>query len=869
MNETENNHNLLASTGQCCCPNCHSQPLFQELETGIITANNSEQTVNSPIVKTPPIEGILSGYQWTLPIDRTLTYSFYEDDIFNGSYYGAETGVREVSEAVKNNIRSIIDSIATMIEVNFVEVEETDTNTFGTLRFMLSDQPAYAYSYYPANHPVGGDVHLNPSFDRLGDGNGFQDLAGNHGYLSLIHEIGHALGLKHPHQGTSTLAPELDNTTNTVMSYHFTGKPAGSLMPFDIAALQSIYGATNYHSLNDSYQFLERIDQFTVNGQLSVPTPNLTKQTIWDAGGIDVLDFSELSTNSAGYHLDLNPGGILAAKNHYDATGYVANGSTYYTTTSGTAIAYDVLLENVVNSNSSDEIFLNSAANTISGYAPTLDTGHDIIWNSDHLDTLDLSLYSAANVSQSQTGNDLILGLGNNGSITVKDYYLGDTLSINYGNSLGLTINDATVVEGNSGTTPMVFTVSLLGDSSVPISVDYTVTGQTATSGIDYTASNGTLTFNPGQTQKTITLQVNGDFTVESNETLTVNLKNPTGNAVILDGQGSGVIMNDDSLPSLSVADFSVNENGTANVTVTLSSVATQTVSVDYSTTNETAIAGEDYLASSGTLSFNPGQTQKTFNIGIIDDLIYEANDETFRINLGNAQNAVIGKGSGMGTIIDNDPTSLPSLSINDVSRLEGSRSKKPTNFQFTVNLSQSSNQTVRVNYATANGTAIAGSDYTATSGILTFNPGETSKQVKVKVTRDRTTEGDETFTLNLFNPSNATLGDDSAIGTIINDDSSGTRSSKTKANQDALSGLADTQPMMAEDRLLNFGASNFGLPTVQGSSIFPDVSPEIITGSLGSQNSVDLVGQGETYGFVMDHNLVDLISTENNGFPI
>ncbi|MDJ0731850.1 MAG: Calx-beta domain-containing protein [Crocosphaera sp.] len=869
-----NNHTLLESAGQCCCPNCTGQREFKEIKVETVTFNNSEQPVNSQVINSPPIDAILSGHQWTLGVDRTLTYSFYDSEIFGGAYYGSETGVKEVSEGIKSNVRSILNWMSTMIDINFVEVQETDTNTFGKLRFMLSEQPTYAYGYYPSTNPLGGDVHLNPSYDGLENINGFQNAPGNHGYMSLIHEIGHALGLKHPHKGTSILAPELDNTTNTVMTYNSAGKAAGSLMPFDIAALQSIYGATNYHALNDSYQFSGRIDQFTVNGQSSVPTSYLTKQTIWDAGGIDTLDFSQLSTNSSGYHFDLNPGGMLAAKNYYDTGMYMVNGNIYYTTISGTAIAYDVLLENIVNSQSSDDIFLNTAANIISGYAPTLYTGEDIIWNSNALDTLDLSLYDAQSVSQSQTGNDLILGLGNNGSITIKDYYLGEALSINYNdsssssnNNLDVSINDVTVVEGNSGTTPMVFTVTLLGNSSVPVSVNYSVTGETATSGIDYTASNGTLTFNPGETQKTITLQVNGDLSLESDETLTVNLKNPTSNAVIVDGQGIGTITNDDSapyLPSLSVADFSVNENGTATVTVTLSSAATQTVSVDYSTANETAIAGQDYIANSGTLSFNPGQTQKTFNIGIIDDLVYEPNDETFRVNLGNAQNALINKGLAMGTIMDNDVASLPSLSIHDVSRLEGSRSKKPTNFQFTVSLSQSSNQTVKVNYATANGTAIASSDYTATSGILTFNPGETSKLVKVKVTKDRIAEADETFTLNLSNASNATLADDSAIGTILNDDSSRTRLSKTKANQDTLSGVAETQPMIAEDTLLNFGQSNSGLSDVQESSIFSDLGSEVLTGSLvGSQNAVDMVGQGKAYGFVIDHNVVNLISTE------
>jgi hypothetical protein len=140
---------------------------------------------------------------------------------------------------------------------------------------------------------------------------------------------------------------------------------------------------------------------------------------------------------------------------------------------------------------------------------------------------------------------------------------------------------------------------------------------------------------------------------------------------------------------------------------------------------------------------------------------------------------------------------------------------------------------------------------------------------VTVKGKQDRTAEADETFTVNLSNASNATLGDNSAIGTIINDDSSRTRSSKTKANQDPLTGVAQTQPMFGEDTLLNFEESNAGLSNLQESPMFSDLSSEIITGSLGSQHSVDMLGQGGAYGLVIDHNLVDIISTEDNGFPM
>ncbi len=160
-----------------------------------------------------------------------------------------------------------------------------------------------------------------------------------------------------------------------------------------------------------------------------------------------------------------------------------------------------------------------------------------------------------------------------------------------------------------------------------------------------------------------------------------------------------------------------------------------------------------------------------------------------------------------------------------------------------------------------ANGTAIAGSDYTATSGILTFNPGETSKQVKVKVTRDRIAEADETFTLNLSNASNATLSVMIVRSrTILNDDASRTRFSKTKANQDALTGVAKTQSMEVEDTLLSLGESNSALFNRQPSSLFSDLKFETLN-SISSQTAVGIGGQGEAYGLGMSNHGLDTVN--------
>ncbi|MEQ9232689.1 glycoside hydrolase family 9 protein [Coleofasciculus sp. E2-BRE-01] len=228
--------------------------------------------------------------------------------------------------------------------------------------------------------------------------------------------------------------------------------------------------------------------------------------------------------------------------------------------------------------------------------------------------------------------------------------------------------------------------------------------------------------------------------------------------------------------PTLSINDVSLTEgnSGTKNATFTvnLSEASTQSVSVNYATANDTAIAGSDYTAKSGTLNFSPGQTSKTFTVPILGDTLDEAN-ETFKVNLSQANNATIADSQGVGTIIDNDDSTpvLSQLSINDVSVTEGDSGTK--NATFTVNLSAPSSQSVSVNYATANDTAIAGSDYTAKSGTLSFNPGQTSKTFTVPILGDTTVEGNETFKVNLSQATNATIGDSQGVGTILNNDSS------------------------------------------------------------------------------------------------
>jgi Calx-beta domain/FG-GAP-like repeat/FG-GAP repeat len=223
--------------------------------------------------------------------------------------------------------------------------------------------------------------------------------------------------------------------------------------------------------------------------------------------------------------------------------------------------------------------------------------------------------------------------------------------------------------------------------------------------------------------------------------------------------------------PALRIGDRTVMEGNTgtasATFTVTLSAPSTQPVTVAYSTGNGTAVAGSDYQAASGTLTFAPGETSKTVTVLVNGDRLGEPN-ETFFVNLSSPTNAIIVDGQGVGTITDDEPR----ISISDVSKKEGKKNQT-TLFTFTVTLSAAYDQPVTMSFKTADGTAkTSDQDYVARTGTLTFAPGETTKTITIEVKGDSKKEADETFSLELYGvSSNALLTDWLGLGTILNDD--------------------------------------------------------------------------------------------------
>lgn len=336
--------------------------------------------------------------------------------------------------------------------------------------------------------------------------------------------------------------------------------------------------------------------------------------------------------------------------------------------------------------------------------------------------------------------------------------------------SASISVSPASVAE--DGATNLVYTVTLSQAPLAPVSVNFNVSG-TATSGVDFAAVTSPLVIAAGSTTGTITINPAADSTIEADETAILTLAAGTGYTVGAPASATGTILNDD-LPNLTINDVTLAEGnaGTTSATFTVSLSAPAGpggVTFDIATANGTATAGTDYVANSLTGQTIPaGSSTLTFTVLVNGDVLNEPT-ENFFVNVTNVTNAVVVDSQGLGTITNDDP--LPTLSINNVSVVEGNSGT--VSAAFTVSLSTASGQSVSVDYATADGTATAGSDYVAASGTLTFAPGQTSKTVSVTVTGDTAPESNETFTVSLSAAANATIAPAAATGTgtITNDD--------------------------------------------------------------------------------------------------
>ena len=219
-----------------------------------------------------------------------------------------------------------------------------------------------------------------------------------------------------------------------------------------------------------------------------------------------------------------------------------------------------------------------------------------------------------------------------------------------------ISVRDAVVAEGNSGTAQATFAVVLSGPSSQSVSLSFVTSNGTAIAGTDYAATSGTVNFAPGEVEKPVVVLVNGDTVDEAQETFFLDISN-VQNATVSSGRGTGFILDDDG-PTISINNATVLEgnSGTkaATFTLTLSGPSVEAIAVRAITTAGTATAASDYNSVNVVVVFQPGTVTRTLDVGIIGDTNLESN-ETFSVNLSEPFGTTISDGQGAGTILDDD----------------------------------------------------------------------------------------------------------------------------------------------------------------------------------------------------------------------
>ena len=415
---------------------------------------------------------------------------------------------------------------------------------------------------------------------------------------------------------------------------------------------------------------------------------------------------------------------------------------------------------------------------------------------------------------------------------------------------ISLTVSPTSVTE--DGTANLVYTFTRTGATTSALTVNYGITG-TANS-TDYTGATPgtgkTITFAPGSSTATLTIDPTADTTVEANETVALTLATGTGYTVGTTTAVTGTITNDD-LPSitLAVSPSSVTEDGTSNLvyTFTRTGVTTNPLTVNY-TLGGTATLNTDYTrtGTTNTVTFAAGSSTATVIVDPTADTTVESN-ETVALTLATGTGYTVGTPNTVTGTITNDDVTLPSITLS--LNYSGISESSPSNFVYTFTRTGVTTNALTVNYNIA-GTASA-TDYTgATPGngkTITFNPGSTTTSITIDPTADTVVEPNETISLQLAAGTGYSIGTTAAqIATIINDD--GTRRHVGTNGKDVLLGTN------ANDYLIG-GAGDDILTGGTGGDIFyfasSNLGNDAITDFTPGQDFIQVSRQGFGGGLI------------------
>jgi hypothetical protein len=341
-----------------------------------------------------------------------------------------------------------------------------------------------------------------------------------------------------------------------------------------------------------------------------------------------------------------------------------------------------------------------------------------------------------------------------------------------------VTATPAGVVEGDSGASALTVTLTLSEPSSGVVTVEFRTNDGSANGATDYSTVSGVATFAAGVTEVQVVVDIVGDMLYEADETLVLILTNATG-AVIGTTATTLTIVNDDAAPvvSITATDPNASENDsdpaiftlsrtanlTGDITVALDFTGAATFGVDYSVT----VTGGIWNIEEYTVTLTEGVSEATITVTPLDDVNPEGvEDVTVSVLANSGYNT---SGSGATAWIEDNDQALPGLSISDVSIVEGDRGGRFVT--LSVTLSVASTDTISATIRTIEATATATQDFRAHVGTITFSPGVTSVDLKIRIYGDRLREGDEQFFVEISNPTGAAIIDGLATVTIIDND--------------------------------------------------------------------------------------------------